>query len=52
MLGFVADYDGGEIAPDGIEMESVGWFDRDHLPDLPPQLTIPCALIDHWVSGK
>lgn len=51
MLGFVADYEGGEIAPDGIEIESAGWFDRDHLPDLPPKLSITRALIDHWVSG-
>jgi NAD+ diphosphatase len=52
MLGFIADYDEGEIAPDGIEMESAVWFDRDHLPDLPPKLSITCALIDLWVSGK
>lgn len=51
MLGFVADYDEGEIAPDGIEMESAVWFDRDHLPDLPPKLSITRALIDHWVSA-
>jgi NAD+ diphosphatase len=42
----------GEIAPHGIEIESGGWFDRDHLPDLPLQLSITRALIDHWVSGK
>jgi len=52
MLGFVADYEGGELAPDGIEIESAGWFDRNHLPDLPPQLSITRALIDTWVSGK
>ena len=52
MLGFVADYEGGEIAPDGIEVESAAWFDRNHLPDLPPKLSITRALIDNWVSGK
>ena len=51
MLGFVADYDGGEIAPDGIEIESARWFDRDLLPDLPPKLSLTRALIDHWVAG-
>jgi NAD+ diphosphatase len=50
MLGFVAEYDGGEIAPDGIEIESAAWFDRNHLPDLPPQLSLTRALIDDWVS--
>lgn len=52
MLGFVADYDGGKIAPDGIEIESAAWFDRDHLPDLPAKLSLTRALIDHWVSGQ
>ena len=52
MLGFVADYDGGEIAPDGIEIESAAWFDRDHLPDLPPKLSITRALIDDWVAAR
>ena len=51
MLGFVADYDGGVIAPDGIEIESARWFDRDLLPDLPPKLSLTRALIDHWVAG-
>jgi NAD+ diphosphatase len=51
MLGFVADYDGGEIAPDGVEIESAAWFDRDHLPDLPPKLGITRALIDDWVAA-
>jgi NAD+ diphosphatase len=50
MLGFVADYEGGEIVPDGIEVESACWFDRDHLPDLPPALSITRALIDDWKS--
>lgn len=52
MLGFIADYEGGEIVPDGIEVESAAWFDRDHLPVLPPKITITRALIDHWVSEK
>jgi NAD+ diphosphatase len=51
MLGFVADYEGGALAPDGIEIESAGWFDRDHLPDLPKNLSITRALIDNWLSG-
>lgn len=51
MLGFVADYDGGELAPDGVEIESAVWFDRDHLPPLPPNLSLTRALIDDWVAG-
>jgi NAD+ diphosphatase len=51
MLGFAAEYDGGAIAPDGVEVESARWFDRDHLPDLPPKLSLTRALIDDWVAG-
>jgi NAD+ diphosphatase len=51
MLAFVADYDGGEVAPDGVEIESAVWFDRDHLPDLPPKLSLTRALIDDWVAS-
>jgi len=52
MLAFVADYAGGEVAPDGIEVESAAWFDRDHLPDLPPRLSITRALIDDWAASR
>lgn len=51
MLAFVADYDGGEVVPDGVEIESAAWFDRDHLPDLPPKLSLTRALIDDWVAS-
>jgi NAD+ diphosphatase len=51
MLGFTADYDGGEVAPDGVEIESAAWFDRDHLPELPPKLSLTRALIDDWVAS-
>ncbi|WP_317064943.1 NAD(+) diphosphatase [Methanoculleus caldifontis] len=50
MLGFVADYDGGEVAPDGVEVESTVWVDRDHLPTLPPRLSLTRALIDDWAT--
>ena len=52
MVGFGAEYDGGDVTPDGIEVKDAGWFDRDHLPDIPPKLSINQALIDHWVSGE
>lgn len=51
MMGFVADYAGGMIRSDGIETESVGWFDRDNLPDFPLKISITRALIDGWISG-
>jgi NAD+ diphosphatase len=52
MIGFVADYAGGPLTPDGAEIETAGWFDRNHLPDLPPKLSIARMLIDSWKSGN
>ncbi|MFA4859841.1 NAD(+) diphosphatase [Methanoregula sp.] len=51
MFGFIADYAGGSIMPDGNEIESAEWFDRNHLPEFPLKLSITRRLIDHWLSG-
>lgn len=51
MLGFIAYYDDGEIIPDGNEIKTAAWFDRDHLPELPPRFSITRALIDEWIEG-
>jgi len=52
MIGFVADYAGGEITIDNNEIVSAGWFDRDHLPLIPSPLSISRALIDWWIKKK
>ena len=52
MIGFVADYCGGEITIDNNEIESAAWFDRDHLPQIPSPLSISRALIDWWVERR
>ena len=52
MLGFSAAYRSGEIAPDGREIESAGWFRRDELPEIPAPGSIARALIDAWVAGR
>lgn len=49
MLGFSADHAGGRIEIDKREIESAGWFDRDHLPPLPTPMSISRALIDAWI---
>jgi len=51
MIGFSADYAGGDIAVDDHEIESAGWFDRDHLPLLPSTMSISRALIEWWRTG-
>jgi len=50
MIGFAAEYAGGEIAIDNNEIVSAGWFDRNNLPDLPRKMSIARALIDWWLA--
>ena len=52
MLGFFADYAGGELVPDGVEIEAADWFDLDRLPDLPPQFSISRQLINHFFAQE
>ncbi|NMB79778.1 MAG: NAD(+) diphosphatase [Methanomicrobiales archaeon] len=52
MIGFVADYAGGEIHVDPGEIRSAGWFSRDNLPLLPTGMSISRALIDAWLRHE
>lgn len=52
MLAFFAEYQGGEITPDGHEILQADWFERDRLPVIPPPGSISRALIDSWVQGR
>lgn len=51
MLGFYADYAGGEIEPDGVEIIKAQWFDANSLPELPPKLAISRELIEGFLAG-
>ena len=46
MIAFTAEYAGGEVRPDGVEIEEARWFDADELPKLPPSISISRRLID------
>ena len=46
MVAFFADYAGGEITPDPVEIEAAGWFARSALPPLPDPVSIARQLID------
>lgn len=50
MLGFTAEYAGGEIRVDGQEILEARWFDPRALPEIPPPLSIARKLIDAWVA--
>jgi NAD+ diphosphatase len=52
MIGFVAEYAGGELKIDHHEIESAFWFDREHLPRIPEKHSISRALIDWWIEKE
>ena len=50
MIGFRAEYASGELKPDGEEVVESGWFDREHLPEIPRHGSIARAMLDAWVA--
>ena len=46
MVGFTADYAGGEIDVNKSEIVEAAWFAADNLPRIPPTITIARWLID------
>lgn len=45
MVAFTAEYTGGALRPDGVEIEEAAWFDAEALPRLPPSVSISRRLI-------
>ncbi|AUC89855.1 MAG: NAD(+) diphosphatase [Alteromonas sp.] len=50
MVGFIAEYDGGEIRCQKNEIDDAQWFDVDALPKIPPSVSIAGQLIAETVS--
>jgi NAD+ diphosphatase len=50
MIGFTAEWAGGEIRVDGKEILEARWFRADALPPVPPPISIARRLIDAWVD--
>jgi NAD+ diphosphatase len=46
MIAFTAEYAGGEVRPDGVEIHEARFFDVDELPKLPPGISISRRLIN------
>ncbi len=52
MIGFRADYAGGDLAVDPDELEAAAWFKVDDLPRLPSEISIARALIEAWIGER
>jgi NAD+ diphosphatase len=50
MIGFLAEYLGGEIACQPDEIVDASWFRPDRLPPLPHRLSLAHRLIDHALA--
>lgn len=50
MVGFTADYRGGEISVDSNEITEAAWFARGAIPQVPPRISIARQLID-WFEN-
>lgn len=51
MVGFIADYQSGEIRLQEEELQSAAFFRKDHLPELPRKLSIARKMIDWWLES-
>jgi NAD+ diphosphatase len=52
MIGFNAQWAGGDIVLDEREIVDAQWYAPDDLPVIPPGLSIARRLIDDWVSRR
>lgn len=50
MVGFIADYAGGEIKLQEEELSSGDFYTRDNLPELPRKLSLARKMIDWWLE--
>ena len=52
MVGFTAQYAGGEICVDREEILEAGWFQADNLPTIPGPYSIARQLIDNFIEEQ
>lgn len=52
MVGFVCDYQEGDMRIDPSELSAAGWFNRSNLPQLPPKYSLGRILIDAYIEKK
>lgn len=52
MIGFYAEYDGGEFHLQDTELKKGGWFSKINLPNIPRKVSLARRLIDRWITGN
>lgn len=52
MVGFIADYESGEIRLQDDELSSGAFYSKDNLPEIPRKLSIARKLIDWWLENN
>ncbi len=52
MIGFIADFDKGEIKPDNEEITDLKWFKADEIPEWPDKVSIARSLIDSFIENN
>jgi NAD+ diphosphatase len=52
MIGFTANYAGGDIVLNDNELEDAGWYSVDNLPVLPSRISISRRLIDWFLTKQ
>jgi NAD+ diphosphatase len=50
MIGFYAEYESGEVKPDGEEIAEAEWFTKETLPRIPSKVSIARHLIDSFFA--
>ncbi|HSW57232.1 MAG TPA: NAD(+) diphosphatase [Dehalococcoidales bacterium] len=50
MIGFTAEYESGEIKPDGTEIAEAGWYSAGSTPVIPPKMSISREIIDWFMN--
>lgn len=52
MLAFEADYKSGTAQPDGLEIDQLGWFTRQTIPEIPPKGSVARFLIERFFQTE
>ena len=50
MVGFRANYTGGDIVCEEAEIMDAGWYRKDDLPMIPPEISIAGKIIQQWLA--